>query len=133
MVYKSIAQVDLAFNTLSEAATEEASGRLQKKIFLSKDGKKYISVSNSAIVSFHDYDSFRIERVIISFITVTFPLICRGRMDVLFQFLYRIMYRNRPSTDMINFVWCVISFFYLDYVQKNGPCSDEVKNIFSFR
>lgn len=66
MIYESIAQVDLAFNAISTAATEDASGRLQKKIFLSKDGKKFISVSKSVIISFHDYVSFRIERDIMS-------------------------------------------------------------------
>ena len=44
VVYGSVAEVDMAFNAISSAANEDMSGRLQKRIFLSKDGKRYITV-----------------------------------------------------------------------------------------
>lgn len=83
VVYGSIAEVDLAFNSLANEATEEASGRLQKKIFLSKDSKKYISVSKNAIVSFHDYDfnSHRKGHLCV------FSLNCWGNLRIILSFV----------------------------------------------
>ena len=44
VVYASRAQADIAFNGISTSAHEDASGRLEKKIFISGDGQKYIKV-----------------------------------------------------------------------------------------
>lgn len=48
VVYASSDQADLAFNTISTTAQEDTSGRLQKKIYISTDGKKHIMVSFTA-------------------------------------------------------------------------------------
>lgn len=45
VIYASRAQADVAFNGISTSAHEESSGRLQKKIYTSQDGKKYFAVS----------------------------------------------------------------------------------------
>ena len=44
MVYATRAQADIAFNGIESNAMEDTSGRLQKRIYTSADGKKYITV-----------------------------------------------------------------------------------------
>lgn len=48
VVYATRAQADIAFNGIPTDAQEDTSGRLQKKIYTSTDGKKYITVSQQA-------------------------------------------------------------------------------------
>ncbi|CAM9997167.1 unnamed protein product [Ascophyllum nodosum] len=54
VVYGSVAEVDMAFNAISSAANEDMSGRLQKRIFLSKDGKRYITVRHPRVMNKDD-------------------------------------------------------------------------------
>eukprot|EP00904_Undaria_pinnatifida_P006310 jgi/Undpi1/2809/HiC_scaffold_14.g06186.m1 len=51
VVYASRAQADIAFNGISTSAQEDRSGRLEKKIFISEDGHKYIKVRHNVQMS----------------------------------------------------------------------------------
>lgn len=59
VVYATKSQADIAFNGIPSNAQEDTSGRLQKKIYTSVDGKKYIAVSCRK----KDTDKFNITRL----------------------------------------------------------------------
>eukprot|EP00903_Cladosiphon_okamuranus_P005818 g5761.t1 len=58
VVYATKAQADIAFNGIHGNAMEDTSGRLQKRIYTSMDGKKYIAVRHGVVMrdSGHDME-----------------------------------------------------------------------------
>ncbi|CAM9921609.1 unnamed protein product [Ectocarpus sp. 6 AP-2014] len=50
VVYATKELADVAFNGISTAAKEDTSGRLQKRIYTSEDGKKYIAVRHALVM-----------------------------------------------------------------------------------
>ncbi|CAB1098762.1 unnamed protein product [Ectocarpus sp. CCAP 1310/34] len=51
VVYATKELADVAFNGISTAAKEDTSGRLQKRIYTSEDGKKYITVRHALVMN----------------------------------------------------------------------------------